>query len=66
MVKGSKNKIKWVLTNAWQSDSILVVQFPILSSQKLRNQSPACFVNKVLLEHSCAHSLTYCPLLHLC
>lgn len=39
MVKGSKNKIKWVLTNAWQSDSIFVVQFPVLSGQKLRNHS---------------------------
>ena len=39
MVKGSKNKINWVLTNAWQSDSILAVQFPILSGQKLRNHT---------------------------
>ena len=60
MVQGSKTKIKWALINAWQSDSTFLVRLPLLSGQELRNHSLLpVFVNKVLLEHSHAHSFTY-------
>lgn len=67
MVKGSKNKIRWTLPNAWQSYSTFLVQFLLLLGQELRNHSLLpIFVNKVLLKYSCAHSFTYCLLLLLC
>ena len=57
--KGPKNKIKWVLSEAWQPHSAFLIQFLLPSGQELTNHSLLpVFVSPVLLGHSCAHVLS--------